>query len=77
MPFDVGRYGHSNIDSFCAKLNSLSDAELRELHAQAPLPSATGGFPLRGCTHRCIAGNSFAALVAKMPENNIGWGGKW
>jgi hypothetical protein len=41
------------------------------------LPSAIRGFPLRGCTHRCIAGNSFAALVAKTPENNIGWGGKW
>jgi hypothetical protein len=28
--------------------------------------------------HSCIVDcNSFAALVAKMPENNIGWGGKW
>jgi hypothetical protein len=40
------------------------------------LPSGIRGFLLHGCTHRCIAGNSFAALVAKMPEN-IGWGGKW
>jgi hypothetical protein len=76
-PFDLSRYGHSTIDSFCAKLNSLSDAQLKELHAAAPLPSETGGFPIRGCTHRCIAGSSFAALVAKMPENNLGWGGKW
>ncbi|KAF6264592.1 hypothetical protein COO60DRAFT_72662 [Scenedesmus sp. NREL 46B-D3] len=75
-PFDVAKYGHANVDSFCAKLNSLKDDELRELHAQAPLPSSTGGFPLRGCTHRCIVGSSFPALVAKMPENNLGWGGK-
>jgi hypothetical protein len=30
-----------------------------------------------GCTHRCIADNGLASLVAKMPENNIGWGGEW
>jgi hypothetical protein len=76
-PFDLSRYGHKSIDSFCAKLNSLSDAQLRELHAQAPLPSSSSGFPLRGCSHRCIAGNSFAAVVAKNPDNNLGWGGKW
>ncbi|WIA23787.1 hypothetical protein OEZ85_013469 [Tetradesmus obliquus] len=76
MPFDVSRYGHKSVDQFCAKLNSLSDAQLKELHANAPLPSSNGGFPLRGCSHRCIAGSSFAAIVAKDPDNNLGWGGK-
>ncbi|KAF8068191.1 hypothetical protein HT031_001877 [Scenedesmus sp. PABB004] len=76
VPFDPTKYKHPNMDSFCDKLNSLSDKELLEMHANAPKPTATQGFPLRGCTHRCIAGSSFAALTAKDPKNNMGWGGK-
>uniref|UniRef100_A0A383W1N3 GH16 domain-containing protein n=2 Tax=Tetradesmus obliquus TaxID=3088 RepID=A0A383W1N3_TETOB len=75
-PFDPTAYQHPNVDSLCAKLNSMSDEQLLIMHGEAPLPSATGGFPLRGCTHRCLLGNSAAALVARQAQNNMGWAGK-
>jgi hypothetical protein len=71
-PFDPTVYQHPNVDSFCAKLNSLTDKQLLQLHAQAPPPSSTGGFPLRGCTHRCLLGNSLAVLLARQGKNNMG-----
>jgi hypothetical protein len=55
----------------------MSDDKLREMHGAAPLPTLTGGFPLRGCTHRCLVGNSAAAIIARQGKNNMGWGGKW
>lgn len=64
------------MDAFCAHLNTMSDKELFALHGNAHIPQPSDGFPLRGCAVRCIAGNSFAAVVAKDPYNNLGWGGK-
>lgn len=64
------------MDSYCAYLNSLSDQQLIQMHETAHIPTRKDTFPIRGCTMRCILGNSFAAVVAKQPHNNLGWGGK-
>lgn len=67
---------HATLDTVCAVLDGLTQAQLDKLYDSAPAPSSTAGFPLRGCTYGCVPGNSLASEFARMPQTNLGWSGK-
>jgi hypothetical protein len=57
-------------------MSSWTDEHLDKLWNAAAIPTAGEGFPLRGCSYRCIAGSNWLGQMAQRPIINAGWSGK-
>jgi hypothetical protein len=68
--------GRKDMDQMCADMASWSDEHLEKLWNAAAVPTPTEGFPLRGCSYRCLAGSNWIAQMAQRPMINAGWSGK-
>lgn len=73
-PYDLN--GRKDMDQMCADMAGWSDEHLAKLWNASAIPTAAEGFPLRGCSYRCVAGSNWLAQMAQRPMVNAGWSGK-
>jgi hypothetical protein len=65
-----------DFDDVCAHYYSLSSEALNKVFNDAPIPTASDTFPLRGCVLGCLPGFGPIAANIRSPDFNQGWSGK-